>query len=388
MKKNIEAFARYHQVKESLAEYTQIGMAGIQLLRLNVSVPNGARLLGGFVDACDIAHWSEARTFPDPVGKVSQIGDMLCHHVIVQQVAAFDLFTRAVVSDLARFSGWARSSRSELSHSHALSVLSTQGRWVVSPCCYELENKVGDLINRLSDLEHLIGWTPSKKLRSITPLFHLARMCRNRIVHSDGLVGSELSEYCQSEEVRGALTEYRKHYSRADLPQLPHWQRGHALRLAPTNSIFFGAVLYEFAKEINAYVCSKLTQKEYVEMAFFYSCLVETHQARTIKHRDAGARIAHFLASRYLFSETSSIGEISAHLKERALGKKGKSEVETTLWKIALERHEALHLQESTKTSDQEVPTHVLPKTTVNPIAGKRGASKRAASRGRRLPSR
>lgn len=59
MKKNIEAFARYHYAKESLAEYTQIGSAAIQLLRLNVSVHNGADLLGQFVDACGSSHWPE-----------------------------------------------------------------------------------------------------------------------------------------------------------------------------------------------------------------------------------------------------------------------------------------------------------------------------------------
>lgn len=44
MKINTEAFARYHQAKESLAEYTQIGSAAINLLRVNVSVSNGASL--------------------------------------------------------------------------------------------------------------------------------------------------------------------------------------------------------------------------------------------------------------------------------------------------------------------------------------------------------
>lgn len=348
MKKNIEAFARYHHAKESLAEYAQIGTAAIHLLRRNITVSNGASLLGEFVDSCGSDHWSVGKKFPDPVPKTAQIGEMFCRHVLVQQVAAFDLFTRSVVSDFSRFSSWARTNCEELAHSHSLVVLSSQDRWVSASCCHEQENKLGLLSSRLTDVQKLIKWKPSKCLEEILPLFDLARICRNRVVHSDGLVGAELEEVSASAEVKSALKEFRKHYMKADAPLLPHWARGASMSISPENAIFFGAVLYEIAKEINSYVCEKITDAEFVEMAFYYSCVVETHSFRTIKHRAAEARIKHFLASRYLYKEASKIKNVSIPLKRTVATQSRKRQtVETTLWKVALERHEQLHKQES-----------------------------------------
>lgn len=356
MKRNIEAFARYHQTKESLAEYTQIGSAAIQLLSLNVSVHNGPSLLGQFVDACGSNHWSPGKNFPDPVRKTQQIGEMLCQHVLVQQISAFDLFTRAVVSDFSRFSSWARSNCEEIAHTHSLLILSPQGRWVSSPCCNEQQDKLGDLINRLTDLGRLIHWKPSEKLSSIEPLFHLVRMCRNSIVHSDGLIGSELSEFSTSEKVTKALKAFRSHYTKSDIPPLPEWARGSLLHITPENAILFGAILYEFAREINTYACSKLTDDDFIEMAFFYSCVVETHSFRTIKHRDAEARIKHFLASRYVYKDASKFKNIHTPLKNKITAKFDKDTIETTNWKIALARHEAL----------RAIETAIAPTTSTN----------------------
>lgn len=342
MKINTEAFARYHQAKESLAEYTQIGSAAINLLRVNVSVSNGASLLGQFVDSCENLHWSEGKRFPDPIKKTLQIGQMLCHQVLVQQVSAFDLFSRSIVSDFSRFSTWARMNCPELRHNHNLLTLSPQKRWVASPCCYEQENKLGDLVNRLNDIERITLWKPSERLQKIKPLFDVARMCRNRIVHCDGVVGSDLEELAVSSEVKAALADFRQHYAKADIPPLPKWERGSSLIINPENAIFFGAVLYELAKEINIYACSKMSDDDFVEMAFFYSCVVDSHSFRTIKHRDAEARIKHFLASRYLYKEAGRIKDVCRPLRNEISSGSGKSTVTTTKWKVALDKHQAL----------------------------------------------
>jgi len=342
MKKNIEAFARYHAAKEQLAEYTQIGTAAIEFLKLNVSVKNGARLLGELVDACQISHWTIGKRFPDAVHKTTQIGSLLCRQVVVQQLAAFDLFSRNVVSDFARFSHWGRQNSRWLSHQHELVTLSPQGRWVASPCCYELPNKLGDLVDRVKELEKFLSWHPSTRLCSIQPLVDFARMCRNRVVHGDSIVGSDLDEFSKSHEFLAALKAYRNEYARRDLPKLPVFTRGHPIDLSPANAIFIGAVLYEYAREINEHVCSKMTVGEFVTMAFFYGTLVDTHPNRTIRHRDADARIKHFLASRYLYRPTSEIRDIAPYLKAPVSANSGLKLVDSTLWKIALERHEVL----------------------------------------------
>lgn len=347
-KNSIEAFARYHRAKESLAELTQIGTAAMNLLKLNVSLENGAALLGAFVDSCQVKHWGNGKKFPKPVEKTSQIGAMFCRHILVQQVSAFDLFSTSVISDFARFSGWARSHMPELAHDHKLIALSPQKKWVSSPCCNELADKCGDLKSRISDLGRLIGWHPSSKLANIIPLVDLARMARNRVVHSDSIVGSDLEETLKSKSTQTAFSYFQSHYSRGDLPALPKWERGEELELAPESAIFFGAVLSEVAKEINAYACSKLTDKEYVEMAFYYSCFVETHPGRTIRHRDLDGRIKNYLSSRYMFDSASRIKTIYQHLKDPIIEKVGGSEEKTTLWKIALQRHHALVEYEKT----------------------------------------
>ncbi|SDA53994.1 MULTISPECIES: hypothetical protein [unclassified Janthinobacterium] len=350
MKKNIEAFMRYHQAKESLAEYTQIGAAAIQLLKLNVSVKNGSRLLGQFVDACEVTHWGEGKRFPNPVDKTQEIGEMLCNHVLVQQISAFDLFSKSVLADFVRFSDWARKHCPQLKHEHTLVQMSPQGRWVVSSCCNEVGNKLTDLKSRLSEISSMTNWKISTDLVEIEPLFHLARLCRNRIAHSDGIVGSELEDFAKSREVLDAHNKFREKYARAELPPLPNLIRGNRIVLSPENSIYFGAVLYEFAKSINIYMCEKLTEKEFVEMGFFYSCLVETHSGRVIRHRDAVGRINYFLTERYLFKETSKLKEVSFYLKDKIFNYKGKDMKETTYWKIALARHEILHALEKPRS--------------------------------------
>ena len=342
MKTNTEAFARYHQAKEELAEYAQIGSAAIHLLKRNVSATNGASLLGVFVDSYGSEHWSAGKLFPDPVRKTLDIGEMFCHHVLVQQISSFDIFTRAIISDFSRFSIWARTNCTEIFHDHVLLNRSPQGRWVAGPCCYEMENKLGDLVNRISDLKRLIHWTPSQKLEPVLPLFDLARMCRNRIVHSDGLIGSDLAEFSSSSQVKNAMAAFRKNYTKSDVPALPTWRRGEQLKITAENAIFFGAVIYEIAKEINVYVCSKITDDEFVEMAFFYSCVVETHPFRTIRHKNAQARIKHYLASRYLYKGVSRIGSIHQPLKAKISIGSGKNLVESTKWKVALEKHDEL----------------------------------------------
>lgn len=316
----------------------QIGTAAIQLLKTNVSVKNGASLLGQFVDACDMPHWGEGKCFPDPISKTSEIGEMLCKHVLVQQVAAFDLFSRDVVSDFAKFSQWARDNCPKLKHKHAYAVLSPQHKWCVSPCCNELVDKLGDLKVRLDEIQSYIQWQPSDKLKSIIPLFHLARKFRNRVVHSDGMIGADLEEYARSKEVEKAFESFVKNYTKSSPPLLPKLKKGDVLSLSPVNAIFFGAVLYEVAKEINEFVCSKMENTDFVVMAFHYSCLVETHPFRTIAHKSAGARIKHFLASRYIYREASKIKEVVSFLKPQVTANNSS----TSLWSVAVTQHNLL----------------------------------------------
>jgi hypothetical protein len=73
MRKNIEPYARYYRLKEELTEYIQIGAAALQLISRNVSVPNGSSLLGGFVDACGVSHWTAGKNYVDPVRKTQEV---------------------------------------------------------------------------------------------------------------------------------------------------------------------------------------------------------------------------------------------------------------------------------------------------------------------------
>ena len=106
MRKNVEAYARYYRLKEELVEYVQIGAAAIELLARNVSVPNGPSLLGAFVDACGVSHWTLGKNFREPVRKAQEVNRAFSRYAAVQQVAAFDLFSRNIVGDFARFSQW------------------------------------------------------------------------------------------------------------------------------------------------------------------------------------------------------------------------------------------------------------------------------------------
>jgi hypothetical protein len=112
--------------------------------------------------------------------------------------------------------------------------------------------------------------------------------------------------------------------------------------MAPANAIFFGAVLYEFARELNHFACSKLTQKEFVEMAFFYSCIVETHSGRTLRMHDTEGRIRNYLSERYLFGGATSVKHMPSLLKDVVRGELGGKTFESTLWKVAHSRHNEL----------------------------------------------
>ncbi|MFH2136003.1 MAG: hypothetical protein ABII81_12660 [Pseudomonadota bacterium] len=338
MKVNTEAFARYHSAKESLAEYMQIGAAAIQLLKTNISVTNGAALLGQFVDACDMPHWGEGKRFPNPINKTQEISEMLCRHVLVQQISAFDLFSRNCISDFSRFSKWASNNCPNLKHEHAYAAKSIQNNWHVSPCCNEVTDKLGDLKERLNQLQQYTHWKPSQKLESIIPLFHLARRIRNRIVHSDGIIGSDLEEYSKSNETSSAFTSFAKGYTKSAPPLLPVFTKGEMLCIAPVHAIFFGAVVYEIAKEINQFICSKMDDDDMVKMAFHYGCLVETHPFRTIRHKTTEARIKHFLSSRYNYKSTLKMKDISVSLNKHKVSNKDA----TLLWRVAVDRHNFL----------------------------------------------
>jgi hypothetical protein len=210
-------------------------------------------------------------------------------------------------------------------------------------------SKLGDLKNRVDDLKSWLGWEPSLKLKAILPLIDLARRLRNRIAHWNGQIGSDVAEFSASREVKDAFDSFTKNYCKAPPPPLPTFIRGDTLSLSPANVIFFGAIFYEVAREINDYVCGRLEKHEFVQMAFYYSCLVDTHPSRTIRHKGAESRIKHFLSQDYRFQLEDSDGPISSFLASRVPGSSNGKEPETSLWKVAMERHEALALQERQK---------------------------------------
>jgi hypothetical protein len=336
-KLSIEAFARYHRSKESLAELAQIGAAAFKLLEQNVGGVGGGKLLGELVHACEVPHWGPGKNFKDPVAKTDRADALFCWHGLVQQVSAFDLFTTSVALDLARFSARARASLSELTHEHALLMLSPQARWVATSCC-DARIKFGDLQNRFDELKQVLGWQPSAKLAKVRPLIELARRARNRVVHNDGLIGSDLAEYAVSKEVSDAYAFFASTYTKAPPPALPIWERGHALVVPPAVTIFFGSVFYEFARELNSYACGMLASEEFVVMAFFYSCVVDTRPGRTIRMNDAGS----YLFERYLFRDAHGLMDIPALLQDAIQGVQGKEVTKSTLWKVALSRHAEL----------------------------------------------
>ncbi|MGD0076968.1 MAG: hypothetical protein ABSD31_21980, partial [Candidatus Binataceae bacterium] len=343
MRKNVEAHARYYRVKEELTEYIQIGAASLGLLIRNVSVPNGPSLLGGFVDACGVSHWTSGKNYAEPVRKTHDVNRTFSRYAVVQHAAAFDLFSRNIVCDFARFSQWAREHVPGLEHDHILVLYTPQKRWGMSPCCNEMANKIGDLKDRLPDMERLLLWKPSAKVKSIEPLFDLCRMIRNRIVHADSLIGSELETFSASAAVTTALKAFRTHFTRRDAPPLPVFERGRLLDLLPVHAIFFGAVLYEFAKELNDHVCSNMTDGEFIDMAFYYGALADFHSYRTIRHRTAAARVSYFLDGRYLLGKSISREAVIRRLKSQEVKVRDKNEdIETDLWKITGQRHQEL----------------------------------------------
>jgi hypothetical protein len=135
MRKNIEAYTRYYWLKEELTEYIQIGAAALELLARNISVANGPSLLGGFVDACGVRHWTAGKKYADPLRKACAVNKTFSRYALVEHVAAFDLFSRNLVADFARFSHWGRTYLAGLSHAHQLVLLTPQARWGMSSCC-------------------------------------------------------------------------------------------------------------------------------------------------------------------------------------------------------------------------------------------------------------
>jgi hypothetical protein len=143
--------------------------------------------------------------------------------------------------------------------------------------------------------------------------------------------------------VKAALTAFRTHFSRGEFPPLPVFERGRLLDLKPVHAIFFGGVLYEFAKELNEHVCSKIMDGEFIEMAFYYGALAEFHPYRTIKHRTAEARVCYFLDGRYALGHSFSRTAVIRRLKSQEInGRHKNKEVVTNLWKIARERHDEI----------------------------------------------
>jgi hypothetical protein len=118
--------------------------------------------------------------------------------------------------------------------------------------------------------------------------------------------------------------------------------RGSSLQLEAVHSILFGAFLYEVAKELNARAVSLLDDEEFIDMAFYYSCIVDEHPFRTVRHRSAENRVCYFLAHRYL-REVNAPGTdaVIRRLSTQRLPV-GKDENITTHWHVALSRHLAL----------------------------------------------
>lgn len=295
-----------------------------------------------FVDACGVSHWTTGKNYSEPLRKTHEVNRTFSRYAVVQHVAAFDLFSRNIVCDFARFSHWARKHIPDLSHTHELVLLTPQERWGMSPCCNEMANKLGDLKDRLVELRKLLSWSPSPRLEAITPLFDLCRMIRNRVVHGDALIGSELAEFSDSSDLTVSLKAFRTHFTRREFPQLPKFERGRLLDIKPVHAIFFGAVVYEFAKELNEHVCSKLTDGEFIDMAFYYGALSDFHPYRTIRHRTAINRVNYFLG-RYLLGSSIGHSAVIRRLKSQEIkaSRNGKKDL-TDLWKIACKRHDQL----------------------------------------------
>ncbi|MGR9206335.1 hypothetical protein ACU8OG_20740 [Rhizobium leguminosarum] len=341
MARNTESFITYFNQREALTNYLQVGTAAMELLLRNVTAANGPNLLGAFVDACAVSHWGKGKRYPNQIQVVTSGKAEVAHHGIIRHAAAFDNFSRNLVTDSMRFSESARRTLPKLSHDHSLLTLSPQKRWVVCPCCNQVVDKIGSLAERLETLQEWLAWKPTPKLRDTFPLFHLMRRIRNRIAHYDSMVGAELEEYSKGKEVEEAVRHFQKHYSKRTLPALPTFRRGERVMLEAVNSIMFGAVLYVIAKEMNEHAVSLMEDFEFIDMAFFYSSAVEEHSFRTVRHRAAEGRIAYFL-DRYLRRDPRSFKpkDISDRLSRQHVSDSGGSA--TSLWAVALKRHRDL----------------------------------------------
>jgi hypothetical protein len=343
MPANIEAFAAYHRQKESLTDYLQVASAGVALLQRTIVAPNAPALLGSLVDACGVKHWGIGKQYKNPAQKVELGRTALANQGIVQQVAAFDLFSRSVIQDVARFSVRARNERNKLQHDHELLKLSPANRWVSNHCCNDIVGQLATLSQRLDELSEWIGWAPSQQLVRVLPLFDFIRSVRNRITHGDGIVGAELEALVRSRRITEALRAFRDEYAEGDLPALPEFVRGKPLQLEVVHSILFGAFLYEIAKEVNAWAINLLTQDEIIDMAFYYSCVIEEHPFRTIRHRTAESRIKYFLIHRYLRGIDMPLGNaVIRRLRANELVAPRGANHNSSFWGVALERHIAL----------------------------------------------
>ena len=305
MQRTLEDFALYHRQREQLNDYLQIALAGLTLLNRNISVSNSAILLGALVDACDVSHWRAGTRYHSAAKKVDTVISILGEQGVSQQVALFDLYTRSAIQDVSRFSQRARTDLIRLNHEHKLLRLNQADRWVSHHCCNDLTDKLSGFANRVAELRDWLKWTPTPKLISILPLFELIFKVRNRIAHYAGIVGDDLETFSTSEAVANSLAAFRAHYASGDLPSLPTFVRGRGLNLKAVHAILFGAILYEIAKELNAHLASYIEDNEFIDMAFYYSCVVAEHPFRTVRHRSAENRVQYFLQHRY-FPQSSS----------------------------------------------------------------------------------
>ena len=343
MARTIEAYATYHRKKELLTEHLQVATAGLYLLRRNIQTSNAPALLGSFVDACGVQHWGKGKHYNRADEKVDAAVASLAEQGVIQHVAAFDLFTRNLIQDTARFSSQARNTLSHCKHDHQLLRLSSANRWVSNHCCHDLSGRLDTLSKRLEELKLWLGWAPSAKLTATLPLFELIRGIRNRIAHDNGVIGADLQELAASEEIMTALTAFRAKYAKRDVPAIPPFKRGQRLNLMTVHAILFGAFLYEIAKELNAHATSLLADADYIDMAFYYSCVVEEHPFRTMRHRSAAHRIAYFLAERYWRANAApGASAITRRLAGEMLVDSSRPKFNSSLWRVALLRHQEL----------------------------------------------
>ncbi|QEN84738.1 hypothetical protein FZC33_00120 [Labrys sp. KNU-23] len=343
MARTIEAYATYHRKKELLTDHLQVATAGLYLLKRNIQTSNAPALLGSLVDACAVQHWGKGKHYKSADEKVDTALASLADQGVIQHVAAFDLFTRNLVQDIVRFSSHARDTLPHCKHDHQLLRLSPANRWVSDHCCHDLSGRLDTLSKRLDELNRWLGWRPSAKLAAALPLFELIRSIRNRIAHDDGMIGADLQELAASEEIKVALAEFRAEYAKRDLPALPAFKRGQRLNMTTVHAILFGAFLYEIAKELNAYATSLFNDEEYIDMAFYYSCVVEEHPFRTLRHRSAANRIAYFLAERYWRDRAApGASAIINRLAGETLVHSSQPKFNSSCWKVALSRHQEL----------------------------------------------